>query len=103
MSSKKPEPRHYKMNLSGILSTLGSLSTNTKRGHISIGYFIWAYALSMAIIFAIITVINLDAIVKVLLIIVTAVLLFRLVFFNSRIRNYLIGTINKIQDFKEKK
>ena len=91
------------MNLSSTLSTSGSLSTSTKRGHISTGYFIWSYALLMAIVFAIITVLNLNVIIKVVLVLLATTLLYRLIFFNSRVRNYLIGLVRKIEDFEEKR
>lgn len=101
MSIKKQEPKRYHLNFSASLTPTGSLNKSAKRGDISTGYLIWAYALFLTILFSIIAVLNLNIILKVVLIILVVILLFRFIFFHSRIRNYLIGVIKKIQDFKE--
>jgi uncharacterized membrane protein YjjP (DUF1212 family) len=100
--ARKREPRHYHLTLNSELSMSGSVNKTVKRGDVSTGYFVATYVFLVAVFSTIIALINVGTWQKVLLIFLIVVLLSRLVFFGSWVRNKIIDIVNKIQNFEEK-
>ncbi len=102
MDAKVRKPKHHKIAFEASLDFSGSLGKTGKRGDQSINYLIAIYVTLATILSAVIAVLDLRVIFKVGLILIVAAALYMVIFFSSRARNYLIGVINKIQNFREK-
>ncbi len=75
-----------------------SIEKNVKRGDKSWNYFSIAYGILLAISSSIISVLDLRSIYKAILIMVLAVSLFWLCFYNDWFRNKIVGIFSKSQE-----
>lgn len=72
-----------------------------KRGELSWAYFPIAYGLLLTFSIGIISVLDVNWFWKVILIIFSAWVLFRLCFFSAWFRNKIVGVFSKSKDFEE--
>lgn len=79
-----------------------SIELNLKRGDKSWNYFQIAYGFLLAISLSIIAVLDIKSIYKVILILVLAVFLFWLCFYNDWFRNKIVGIFTKSQEKVER-
>lgn len=78
------------------------ISMEVKRGEKSWNYFPIIYAILLAVILTIISVLNIQWFLKIILIILSAIILFWLCFFNNWFRNKIVGIMSKSQGKIEK-
>lgn len=79
----------------------GGIGFKIKRGETSWAYFPLAYSILLTISIGIISVLEICYIYKILLIIIDAVILFRLCFLNGWFRNKIVGLFSKAKEFEE--
>lgn len=80
-----------------------NISTEIKRGEISWAYFPIAYGILLTISIGIIQLIEtLEWYYRIILILVVAVIIFRLCFFSAVFRNKIVGLFSKSKEFIEK-
>lgn len=79
-----------------------TLEMKVKRGETSWNYFNIAFGILLAIVLAIISVLNISPPWKALMIIVSAIILFYFCFFNTWFRNKIVGVMNKSKEKIEK-
>jgi 4-hydroxybenzoate polyprenyltransferase len=72
-----------------------------KRGDISWGYFVITYTVLLAVILAIISVLNINWFFKIIFIILTVIFLFWLCFRNDWFRNTIVGFITRLKSKEE--
>lgn len=78
-----------------------SIEMKVTRGELSWAYFPIAYGLLLTFSIGIISVLDIGYVYRVLLMIISALVLFQLCFFNGWFRNKIVGIFSKSKAFKE--
>jgi len=101
-TKKLGEAKIVKVELEVKAETKPSIKLEVKRGEKSWNYFPIMYAILLAVILTIISVLNIQWFYKIILIVLSAIILFWLCFFNNWFRNKTVGLMTKSQEKVEK-